>query len=284
MDVKFVVALALGCLASMSMNLGKGIQKMKVVVWKTWPRVLAPENRKDFLIWCVGMSLTAVAGILFTEALNKTDKSSIIASLNGIGLIALAIFSFFVLKERVGIREWGAILLIVCGTALVQYFNVPSSEKQTFNLTALLVCLGVSVAVFAILALATRLLGRGRAFIFALIAGTFLALMVIFFDIAGTVGGEGFVGKFLTVYFLVGFFCGNGAFVFTNLAFFHGSATMIVPTVNSFMILMPIIYEYFVFGATMKPVQYAGVGVIVAGVVILTTGQGHRPDSEPASR
>ena len=283
MDPKLVMDIALGCLASISMNLGKGIQKMKVVVWKTWPRVLAPENRRNFLIWCVGMLMTTVAGILFTKAL-KQAQPSIIASLNGVGLIALAVFSSIVLREKVGGREWGAIGLIIVGTLVVQSLQKKTGGDMAFTMSALLWVLGLSIASFTAIVLVTKVVNKGRAFIYAMIAGTFLALMFIFFKIANVEKGPGPLGEFLTIYFLVGFLCGNGAFVFTNLAFFHGSATMIVPTVNSFMILMPIIYEYFVFGAMMKPVQYAGVGVIVAGVVILTTGQGHRPESEAASQ
>jgi len=281
MDSNFITALIMGCCATISMNLGKGIQKMKVVVWKTWPRVLAPENRNNFLIWCAGMMMTAGAGILFTEALNKTDKSSIIASLNGIGLIALAFFSMSVLKEKVGGREWGAIGLIIIGTAVVQYFNAPNALGQDYEPSSLIVTLGVCIGVFAVMVIGTRILNKGRAFVFAAIAGTFLGLMVILFDIAGVVGGDG-MGKYLNFYWLTGFMCGNGAFVFTNMAFFSGSATMVVPTVNSFMIIMPMLFEYLIFGVSLRPIQYAGAAVIVAGVVILTTGAGHLVDDGDA--
>jgi drug/metabolite transporter (DMT)-like permease len=254
---------------------------MKVVVWKTWPRVLAPENRRNFLIWCIGMTMTAGAGILFTEALNKTDKSSIVASLNGIGLIALAFFTMSVLKEKVGGREWGAIGLIIIGTALVQYFNDKGAVEQVYNSTSLFVTLGVSLGTFVLLVLGTKVLNKGRAFVFAAIAGTFLGLMVIFFDIAGVVGEGSAAAKYLNWYWVTGFMCGNGAFVFTNMAFFSGSATMVVPTVNSFMIIMPMIFEYLIFGVNLKPVQYAGAAVIVTGVIILTTGAGHAVSETP---
>ena len=280
MDRLFIVALIMGCCATISMNLGKGIQKMKIVVWKTWPRVLAKENRRDFLIWCLGMFMTAGAGVLFTEALNKTDKSSIIASLNGVGLIALAIFSFTVLKEKVGPREWGAIACIIVGTAVVQYFNKKTGVEQKFESNYLLFTLGACVAAFVVLVLMTKIANKGRAYVFAAIAGTCLGLMVIFFDIAGVVGGAG-AGKYLTIYWLIGFMCGNCAFVFTNLAFFSGSATMVVPTVNSFMIIMPMIFEIFIFRVSLQPIQYLGAAIIVAGVIILTTGEGHVQELQP---
>ena len=276
MEAEFVTAIIVGCLASIAMNLGKGVQKMKVKVWLAAKdgilKLLAPENRGDFGIWSVGMLMTAGAGLLFTVALGMTDKSSIISSLNGVGLIALAIFSAMVLKEKVGLREGFSILLILSGTALVQYFNVSSGVEQEFSQKALFGCVGIAMAAFTVLVVITRVFKRGTALVYSAIAGTFLAIMMILFDIANVHGGPG-LGKFLNLFFLVGFFMGNGAFLFTNLAFFHGTATMIVPTVNSFMILMPMVLEYYIFGVMLKPVQYAGVLVIVGGVILLTTGQ-----------
>ena len=136
------------------------------------------------------------------------------------------------------------------------------------------------VAAFVVLVLMTKIANKGRAYVFAAIAGTCLGLMVIFFDIAGVVGGAG-AGKYLTIYWLIGFMCGNCAFVFTNLAFFSGSATMVVPTVNSFMIIMPMIFEIFIFRVSLQPIQYLGAAIIVAGVIILTTGEGHVQELQP---
>lgn len=275
MENGLIIALLVGCSASIVMNLGKGIQKMKVQVLKKGKKILSPENRKDFLIWCIGMTMTGGAGLLFTKALDMTDKPSVVSSLNGIGLIALSIFSLFVLKEKVGPREWGAVFMIIIGTGVFQYFNTASGE-QHYTLSTLLISFLLCTVVAVALIMFTTKIQKGRAFVFAAIAGTFLAYMVIMFDIASvSASGKGFVHILMTPYFIIGFFLGNGAFVFTNMAFFYGSGIVIVPTVNSFLIVVPMILEIFIFGVILAPLQVLGVILIVAGVIILTTGKGH---------
>lgn len=276
METGLLTAILVGCSASITMNLGKGIQKMKVQVLKKGKKVMAPENRRDFLIWCVGMAMTGGAGLLFTKALEMTDKPSVVSSLNGIGLIALTIFSFFVLKEKVGVRECFAVLLIVVGTAVFQLYNEASGEAQKYEMKDLMITFGVCVCAFVISILMTRKLKKGQAFVYAAIAGTFLAYMVIMFDLASINGhGKGFIHIVLSPYFLIGFFAGNFAFIFTNIAFFHGSGIVIVPTVNSFLIVAPMALERFLFGVVLTPFQMAAVALIVGGVILLTTGKGH---------
>ena len=260
-------------MASITMNLGKGIQKLKVHVWSPAKEVLSPAKRRDFLIWCAGMLMTTVAGLLFTQATRMTDKTSVVSSLNGVGLIALSIFSVIVLKERVGPREWSAVMMIICGTGMFQFFNKASEGGQHFDFNTLLFCLAGCVLVYAVLSVAANRMKKGIAFVYAAIAGTFLAFMVIFFDIAAVKGeGRPFLASILTSYWLLGFFMGNGAFLFTNMAFFHGAGIVIVPTVNSFMIVVPMILEIFIFKVMLLPVQYLGAGIIVLGVILLTTG------------
>jgi len=286
MTANLIIAILVGSLASITMNLGKGIQKMKVHVFKTGKQMLkTPENRRDLLIWALGMTLTAGAGLLFTMSLKMTEKPSIVSSLNGIGLIALAFFSAIVLKEKVGGREWMAVLLIIIGTGIVQFFNEAAEQEQFFTLKTLLVTVGICAAIFFVIAAVTLLVNRGQAFIFSAIAGTFLGLMFIFFKAAGVSSGEGssFLSTLLTPYFIIGFFMGNGAFVMTNVAFLYGSGIVIVPTVNSFLIVTPMIMEIFIFKVMLDPIQYIGALVIIAGVVILTTGSGHGIETpEPA--
>ncbi|HOO57385.1 MAG TPA: DMT family transporter [bacterium] len=276
MDWNFVLVLAIGILATLSLNIGKAVQKMKVFVLKKGKDMIGPEYRKDFGVWCIGISMTIVASVLFIVAQKMTDKTSIVASLNGVGLVGLAIFSYFVLKEKVGKREWGAIALIVVGTAIVSYFNVDSSEEKKVFIGNLWWCSGIATFGFAVLLFILSRVKKGQAFVYAAIAGTCLGIMQIFYHVGPIVTGDNsMVTQFGTVYPWAGIMIGNMAFVFTQFAFFHGSGIYVVPTVNSFMIIVPMIVEIFVFGTVLAPVQYAGAAVIIVGVILLTSGGGH---------
>ncbi|HOC91473.1 MAG TPA: DMT family transporter [bacterium] len=279
------LALSVAAAASISLNIGKAVQKMKVEVLKKGKAMLKPPHRRDFLIWLFGMSLTFVAGVLVLVAQNLSDKTSLVTSMSGVGLVGLALFSLFVLKERVGPREWASVLLIGAGTSVISYFNVPSAEKL-FYAGPMYWCLG-GFAVFAGAALLfTKILNRGRAFLYAAIAGMGLGFMNIFYHIGPIVADGSTMAQFKTAYPWVAFLIlGNIGFVMTNLAFFHGTGIVIVPTVNSFLIISPMVFEIFIFGTTLTPMQYAGAGMIVIGVIALTTGGGQSKSAsaEPAA-
>jgi len=236
-----------------------------------------------FLIWCVGISLTFCAGVLTMISQNLTDKTSLVSSMNGVGLIGLALFSLFVLKERVGPREWFAVVIIAAGTSVISYFNVSSGEKH-FYLTPMLWCVGIYTVVSGVLILGTKALNKGRAFFYAAIAGVGLGMMNIFYHIGPIVADGKFIDQFKTPYPWIAFLIlGNIGFLMTNLAFFHGAGIVIVPTVNSFLMISPMIFEVFIFRTTLTPMQYIGAAAIVAGVVVLTTAKGSR-EAEPPAR
>lgn len=288
MDWHFVMVIAIAIVAALSLNIGKAVQKMYVQVLKTAGKGMLREHRRRFLGWLSGILLTMLAGILFIVAQNMTDKTSIVTSMNGIGLIGLALFSYFVLKEKVGAREWGAVLLIIAGTVTVVLFKEFTGHERNLSLPALYWSCGVTAALFVVLTLFAIRVGRGRALILAAVAGTFLGLMHIFFHAGPKVEfGGGQVWEQVRpalLYLFIGFNLGNGGFFYTNWAFFHGSGIYVVPTVNSFLMITPMVYEVFIFGATLTPMQYVGAAVIIAGVILLTTGAGHTVESGGQSK
>ncbi|MFH1539252.1 MAG: DMT family transporter [bacterium] len=278
MDLHFVMVISLAVVAALCLNIGKAVQKMHVQVLKKG-RGMLREHRREFLGWLTGILMTFIAGGFFVVAQNMTDKTSIVTSMNGVGLIGLALFSYFVLKERVGVREWGAVMLIIAGTVTVLLFKEFTGHERNISLPGLYWSCGVTAAIFTVLTLLAIRVGRGRALILAAVAGTFLGLMHIFFHAGPQVefgGGQLWEQvRPAALYIFIGFMLGNGGFFYTNWAFFHGSGIYVVPTVNSFLMITPMIYEVFIFNATLTPMQYVGAAVIIAGVVVLTTGTGH---------
>lgn len=279
MDSKLITVLSIAIVAALSLNIGKAVQKMKVEVLKTG-RGMFKEHKRDFLIWLCGILMTFIAGALFIVAQNLTDKSSLVTSMNGVGLIGLALFSYFVLKEKVGPRECFAVLLIIIGTFSVVLFKKASGAGHEYSLPALLWCSGVTAGLFVLMTLFAVKVGKGRALILAAVAGTFLGLMHIYYHCGPPIkfGGGGGVWQSLKpslLFIFIGFNLGNGGFFYTNWAFFHGSGIYVVPTVNSFLMITPMIYEVFVFRTTLAPMQYIGAAIIISGIIVLTTGKGH---------
>ncbi len=273
MESGLIIGIVMGILGSISLNVGKGVQKMKVHILKHGLKVFRKEHRKDFLIWLVGVSMAIGATFFYTYALKFTDKSSLIASLSGVGLVGLVIFAWAVLKEPVGRREIISSLMIVTGTALVSYFNESLGRDQQYN-TDVILYVGIAVViVFATLTFIGLKVPKFHGVCFAIIAGACIGIAMILGDIALVKSGGSVIGQMKYFVTYCALFFGNSAFAITQVALYKGNAILVVPILNSFVILTSIIVEYFVFGSTFVAIQYVGVAIIVISVFLLMTGK-----------
>jgi drug/metabolite transporter (DMT)-like permease len=271
MDKGLALGLTLGILASILMNVGKGVQKQKVLVLKKGKAMFAPENRRDFSIWLAGVLMTVASAGFYSASMKFTDKSSLIAALAGIGLMGLLIYAVLVLKESLGLREMAGSALIIIGTGMINYFNMPLAEAQQYNLDSFVFIIIALLVFFGILSIAGVKIEKFWGFAFGLIAGSFIGLGMILADMALVKSGGDLFTQFLNPWVYFAMLSGILALTVTQVAFFKGTAVLVVPTINSFVILTPLVVEYFTFGTVLNLAQYIGAGVVVAGIVILTT-------------
>ncbi len=271
LDHRLILGLAAGITASVLLNVGKGVQKQKVEVLKKGWQMFAPIHRRNFLIWLVGISMTVAASVFYSLSLKLTDKSSLVASLNGVGLIGLVLYAWLVLKERVGAREVFSSLLIIAGTGTISYFNQPLSAAQHYQLANFIYTGSALLIFFAAIAVAGLKFPKFYGFSFGLIAGSLIGLAMILGDMALVKSQGNFFGQFKNVYLYLAMLSATSALILTQVAFLKGTAMLVVPTINSFIILTPLLAEYFTFGTRLDAIQYLGVAVIVTGVIILTT-------------
>jgi len=265
------LGLLLGALAAICLNVGKGIQKMKVKVLGRGRAMFSPPHRRDFVIWTIGAITSFSATVLYSLALKYTDKSSLVSSLNGVGLIGLVLFAWLVLKEPMGLREWLGAALVVVGTTAMGYLDQPLPAGQSYSLSRFLYLVVILIAIFGPLALLALRVVRLHGLIFGAIVGTLIGVAMILGDMALVKSQGDFFGQLQNPYSYIAIFCGGSALALTQFAFWRASALAVVPTINSFMILVPVLLEYFTFGTVLRPVQYGAVLIIVAGVVLLTT-------------
>ncbi len=271
MDTTLIAGIALAATAATLLNVGKGIQKMKVEVLKKGRRAWRPEHRRDLGIWFIGFFMTGAASLLFSYSLKLTDKAGIVSATAGLGLVGLVLFAALVLRERFGRREQLGTVAIVAGTVLVAYFNRPVPFDPNYPVARLLFVGGGIVAVLAVLCVFSYKTNRLYSLTFGATAGTLIAVSMLIADLALIAAGNDFVGQLRNPYPYVAIVLGFGALAVTQLAFFRGRALVVVPTINSFMIAGPPLIEYFVLGTTLSPLQLVGFVVVVAGVIVLTT-------------
>jgi drug/metabolite transporter (DMT)-like permease len=265
------IGLLMGTLAALCLNLGKGIQKMKVKVLGQGRAMFSPEHRRDFRIWLFGALLTTSATGLFSVALKFTDKSSLVSALNGVGLLGLVFFAWLKLKEPMGIREWVGAGLVVIGTTVMGYMDQPLPQGQSYALASFLHILAILAAIFLPLALLALKKVRLHGLVFGAIVGTLIGIAMILGDMALVKAQGSLLGQLQNPYPYAALFCAASALALTQFAFWRATALAVVPTINSFIILVPVLVEYFTFGTVLQPAQYLAVLLIVLGVVLLTT-------------
>ncbi|MBW2523765.1 MAG: EamA family transporter [Deltaproteobacteria bacterium] len=271
MDRTLLTGIALAATAATLLNVGKGIQKMKVEVLKKGRKVLAPENRRDFGIWFIGFLMTASASGFFSYSLKLTDKAGIVSATAGLGLVGLVIFAAVVLKERFGRREQLGALLVIVGTVLVSYFNRAVAFDAAYPVGRLFLVSGGALAALIVTCLLAWKTNRLYSLSFGTLAGWLIAISMVIADLALIKSGNDFIGQLANPYPYVAMVLGFGALSVTQLAFFRGRAMVVVPTINSVMIAGPPLIEYAVLGTALAPMQLAGLAVVVAGVIVLTT-------------
>jgi drug/metabolite transporter (DMT)-like permease len=271
MDSGLVAGLALGISASLLMNIGKGVQKQKVQVLKKGREMFRAPNLGDFVIWLTGIIMTCLAAPLYSMALKFTDKSSLVSSLSGIGLVGLLIYAGWILKESIGLREIFSSALIITGTGIISYFNQPISGSQEYQLGSFIYVALILVLLFGTLAFIGAKWHKLWGFSFGLIAGSLIGLAMILGDMALVKSGGDFLGQLSNIYVYLALASATSALVLTQVAFFKGSAVLVVPTINSFIILTPLAVEYFTFGTALNLIQYTGSALIIIGIIILTT-------------
>jgi hypothetical protein len=91
-------------------------------------------------------------------------------------------------------------------------------------------------------------------------------------------------GQFLTPYPYVAIFFAATATAVTQIGFLRGRAVEVVPSVNAAIILSPLILEGIIYRQLPSGSILAFVAVVVAGVLLLSTGAAARAEMARAEK
>jgi len=273
MDWKFFLAIFVAFLGAATLNIGKGVQKMKVRVFAQKLGIFRAPYRHDFGIWLLGMLMTASYGPASWLALQLVDNPSLTSSMMGLGLVALVLFAIKVIHEKLVQREVIGIALIVVSTFALLYFHKTEENVKQFYQGRLLLGLGALVVFHGALAAFSRVTKKMHGFAFGSIAGSCNGIASVLVKVANIHAGGSQIGvQFSEPYIYFAILSGIGATVFTQVGFWKDRALIVVPTMTSFWIIIPAVMEYLVFGFNLQPIQYAAVALIIAGVIVLCSG------------
>ncbi|MBU0993097.1 MAG: hypothetical protein KJ737_11445 [Proteobacteria bacterium] len=271
MDLTIFTGIAISTSSTIALNVGKGIQKMKVDVLTQGLNMFSKENRNDFLIWLFGVIVTASSIGLYSYAMKLTDKPSTVSSCTGLGLIALVVFAKYVLKEKVGPREIAGCTLIVLCTLSLTLNDSKIMTPQSFQIYELIKYSGIIISIFIVLVPYSLITHTLHGMVFGSLAGVMIGIGLFLGDIALVEANGDFVGQLYTPYPYIAFIAAVSALVFTQIGFLGGRAVVVVPCINACTILTPILLEYLIYGITLNTIQYFSILGILGGVILLSS-------------
>jgi len=272
MDINVIIGVSLALLGAVFLNIGKGLEKMKVHVFaQGWGMFRKPHNR-DLGVWLIGMCMTASFGVCMWIAMKFVNNPSLITAMNGFGLIALVLFAVHVIGERVTKGELAGIGIIMISTVIMTYFQAPTKVQEGFNLWALVIGSLIPVGFFGALAAYALMSKRLHGFAWGALSGSCNAIPSMLLKVSWVVVGPaaGIFEQLNYPYLYVALFVGIIATATSQVGFWRDRAIIVVPTFVSFNMIVSAILEYFVFDVSLNSVQYAAMGGIIGGVIFLS--------------
>ncbi len=270
-ESNFAVGILIGVLASVSLNVGKGVQRIGAEtlgkgIIKKWKE--NPEERRKITIWLVGTLMTAIAAVLQVVGQLFLKASSIFVALSGIGIIAVVLFAARVIKERISPLQVVGIVIIIIGTSLLGIDYPPITEplpSVDFAVYALIV-----TAITSVLVVYSMKTKRGLGIVFGSIAGLFNGFAAVATAFSVSTGEHDIAASVFNVWLLVSLALGQCAFWTTQLAFKKGgNASLVVPAMSSFLIIVPFINDVFIYKLPLGPFQYLSFLLNIVGIIVL---------------
>ena len=263
----------IGIVAYIMLYIGKGIQKYAIEGFKVDKTIKSKHSG----VWIGGTILTAL--FVFVQWIPLSllhTPMNMIAPLEGIGLITLLIFSFFVLKEKISIIEAIAVILIITGTILINVVAVTPEElqRESANFVIFGIILGVMIGVFGLLYLLVfKRSDTISGIVLGLAAGSFMAFQTLAKRITDI---DGLVAIFTFVMFLFAIL----TLALTQFALSKTRANIVIPCFTSTSIILTTILGVYVIDEAILPIQIAGIIVIVVGIILMNIQIGSKEDGE----
>jgi drug/metabolite transporter (DMT)-like permease len=230
-------------------------------------------------IWAISTAGTSVSFFLVLAAIS-IGSISLVGAMAGTGLVSLAIFSHFVMRERVDKREVSALTVIIAGAGLAGAVAgaAEGPSDGTVRTGLLWALLAGGSVLYSIVWIATRKTRHTGAVVGGF--SGFLGAYSQLFQEHGTSAvsaADGFVpfaaSLITNPVTLVWVGLSVVSMIVLQFSYRHGRAIEIIPSFVGNFIVVPVLGGVIIFGQNLAVVQWIGVAMITAGSVVLGRGQ-----------
>ena len=271
--VELALGILFGLIAYITLYIGKGVQKYAIEGFKEDRKIKSKHSG----IWIFGTILTA--SFVFIQMVPLTvfhTPMNLIAPLEGIGLVSLLLFSFFVLKESISKTEILSVVLIITGTILI---NVAAKDpvelmQADFNRNSFLIAFGILLFLnIPLVFIAFRKPSNLVGIMLGLNAGCFMAFQTLTKRIMD-------IGELALIFTFVMFAFATITLAITQFAFTMARANVVVPSFATTSIILTIILGVFVINETIDSIQIAGIVCIILGITVMNILQPYSKEAK----
>ncbi len=284
-----IFAIPLALLGNIIISLGYVLQKKVSESLPSIEKTSIIPNLKNFLtkpLWILGVMLTILA-VPITALAYSWGSISLISSLGGTSIIFIAIFSRFIVKEKINIKEGAALITIAIGVVIAGYFSLETSTQSDFNefwnlfvSTPSVIILLVSIALSVILLITFILwIKQYVGVAYSVVAGTTIGVAVIILNGASVIirSQEYTIFKDWSMWILIiiFIFLSGASTIFNQLSYQRCKAVIAIPTYNSVLRILPVLYgvivlrEWETIDTVSEILISLGIFIIIIGTVIL---------------
>jgi drug/metabolite transporter (DMT)-like permease len=281
------IAMLYGIVGSVLFNLSKGLQRhgigaLAFFIPKRRQRredAKRPGSAKNIALYATGFILNNSLG-LFAILANRYAPSSYYTSMFGTGLIALMLYSGFILKEPLRLLQYAGAIVLTLGTLILGYDGIlrPKMTMAGISFPAAGIALTASFLVGGFLIFYAR--GKRSLAVLGVVCGLLTGFAAgldpILKGIGQNLGGD---GRYLPrlplgwVIFLASFLFATLSFVASQWSFGrHVRASVLIPSQSFAYIIYPILFQAVALpGFTLTRFTAAGLFVTILGIVIMQT-------------
>ncbi len=249
--------------------------------------LMARNRRRGALLWLGSLLGTSVAALIGWVAVS-IGSVALVGAMAGSGLGSLALFSFLVLKEKIRALELAGIALMAGASVLIGLFQreLPIGEPSLRRLFPYLACL-CAAALLAWLVLGRR--SRAVGPVIAGFAGVLGGFVPLFQKVSSSMAGRGasFIAAALkqeqwasavaNPFTLLWILLSIASMAVIQFAYRHERAVRLIPYFTSCSILVPVFGGVLVFQERLQALQWAGVALILTGLLLLTAPAAREP-------
>ncbi len=255
---------------------GYSVQNISQASQKLGFLKMKQSKKTGMLIWTAATMGTGLSTLILLLAVS-IGQVSLVGAMAGTGLVSMTVFSRFVLKDSVSRNEVAGVSLILISAVFIGMF-AQNTGQTVIEIRLLTIKLIIVSTVYTVLWFVFLKKKKALCITLGGFAGALGGFVSQFQKIStsATVSRNSVTSTVFTVGSLVNFYTlfwillSISSMVILQFAHKNGRPLHVIPSFSANFILIPVIGGVTCFGERLHPVQWAGVCVIIIGVLMIT--------------